>query len=345
MFRLNNNKDFDNALKNKDLNGALLSVINGFEPNKKQTLKLFELTEFNNIFEIMDSLIKGGNKIPDKYLILSSIYLSSTYWWDVGVGTERKEYEIKYPYLTNLYEKKLNDSKYNRLLFEEWKNLFNEMIEDKTIYKDQKHKSTFYYWAHDYEEFVIEKTAFMFEKKMFKEVTNEELLKIIINCKNYPKIPHKGDKDEFLYNRQNSRYYDVQCFAKWLSSKIAPNVNNNKEFSVAIPLVSQGVINEINLYYKEIVSNKLLDAKDDLLFKKLYEQRLPELLNQYEIVKDKNITKFKDGKSKNADDFLYESLLEIRSIFNEFSDKINLKKIENLSLNVRVTKEFIKHSF
>lgn len=347
IFADEKTKQFNQSIKNKDLKSALIASSN-METNKGQDLRLFELIESNDIFQVLNDLTQEGIEVKDKYLALSSIYLNAKYFWDIGVGTTREAQRKDYPYLTILYEKKIEEKSYQRTLFVEWTKLFTDMVNDQTQYRDDINTSSFYSWPHDYEENVIERTAFTFLNIMFKEAKKEELLKIISDCQKYPKIPHAKTEIDKQYNQQNSRYYDVQHLSSWLSENALPLINREgiKKFSPTIPLVSQGIIQEIHLMYNELINDKsLLEPQDLLITEKLYEQRLPELLNQYENFDHKNYSDLTNSKNQNASELLLKSLTEVYQVFENLNEKINLKKIENLSFNVKLTKEYIKHNF
>lgn len=342
-------KQFNKAIKNKDLKEALIAVSQDMKTSRSQELKLFELTVNNNIFKIMDDMFKEGLVISDKYLALTSIYFNVTYFWDIGLGTNRGKQD-KYPYLTNYLEKRIEEPEYCRTLFVEWKNLFEDMINQKTVYKVGYIKSEFYYYPHDYEAYVIERSASTFLNIMFKESTKEEILKIMLDCRKYPKVFFSSNEIDKLHNEQNSRYRDVQYFSHWLSQKALPLIKKmkNKELMINsnIPLVSQCLIQEIKLIYKDLMADKsLLEQKDWLIVEKLYHQRLPELLEQYEAFDHKNYHDLKNHNNKNISELLFQSLSEVHSMFESFNEKINIKKIENLSFSVKLTKEYIKHNF
>lgn len=347
IFEDEKTQQLNKAIKSRNLKEALIIIGSGMQTSKTQELKLFELTEDCDIFQTMNEILQEGHKISDKYLALASIYFNAKYFWDVGVGTDRGE-QNKYPLLVNCYAQKIEDSNYCRTLFLEWKSLFEDMINQKTIYKDDTNQSNFYYWPHDYEEYVIEKSAFILVNTMFKEAKKEEILQIIADCKKYPKIPKAKKEIDKLYNQQNSRYYDVRYFSTWLSKNALTIVKkeDKEEKYKNIPLVSQGLIQEIKLIHKELIENeKLLEPQDILIIKKLYSQRIPELLAQYENFDHKNFGELKNNKNQNASELLFKSLSEVHSMFDAFNDKISIKKVENLSFHVRLTKEFIKHSF
>ena len=246
------------------------------------------------------------------------------------------------------YIEKEKNVDYQRVVFNEWKRLFNEMIDDKTIYKSEKNKSSFYHWPHTYEEYIIENGANNL-KFMFNSASKKEILELIINCPNYPKIPQKNNKKEYDYNAQNSRYYDVQYLGRWLNNEILPKLiknNDNQDFKFSeIPLISEGVIKEIKLFYSDIKKDlELLEPEHQVLATKLCEVRLKELIDEYKSIHDKKVTKVKNGKTYNADDLLYDSLIEIRNIMNDYSQKIIEKQLENLSIGIRATSGFIKNS-
>lgn len=351
MLFYNQQKKFNKAIKNQDMKAALTFIIEGYKTSLSQDIKMFELIDNNNIFEIMDQLTQQNLIIPDKYLALASIYWNSEYSYDIGHGTENKISEIKkYFYLSNLYKEKVTQQSYGRTLFVEWRRLFKDMTLETTQYRDKDNNSKFYYEPHSYEEYVIEKTAYSLCNVMFKQATTEEILNTILQCQYYPKKPKAVEEIDKLYNIQNSRHYAVQYLSSWLSENALPltldkKVNIVNIITNEIPLISQGVINEIKIFYIEINNDKkLLELQDRFLFEKLYNQRLPELLNDYQII-DKNYTDMKNKNSKSANELLYSSLLEINAIFENFNKKINIKKIENLSFNLKITKEFIKKVF
>lgn len=340
-------KQFNTAIKEQNLKAALSTIIEGYESNISQDIKMFELIDTSDIFEVLNELAQEGKNIPDKYLALTSIYWNAKYFWDIGHGTSYTKENSPYPYLSKLYQEKINNPQYARVLFTEWKRLFSEMITEKTPYRSDTNTSAFYTWPHDYEENVIERTAFSLSNVMFKEAKKEEILEIMSSCQYYPKKPYGATEIDKMYNKQNSRYYDVQYLSSWLSENALPLTLNKKEISLnmEVPLVSQGLIKEIKLYYTEIEKDKsLLEPQDNMLFEKLFEQRLPELLKEYQSV-DKNYHHLKNKDNLSADELLYNSLLEMRSIFEDFTKKINDKKIEDLSFNVKLTREFIKHNF
>lgn len=341
------NKLFENSIKDKDLKSALICVSSQFETNYEQELKLFEISNSKTIFEVMNELAQEGISINDKYLALACIYYNPTYYWDIGVGTHREIVLDKYPYLARQYEEKIENPEYCRTLFLEWKKLFDKMIQDKVPYKDERHSAEFYKWAHDYEEYVIESTAHNLLNVLFSQTKKEELINIIIQCPNYPKEPHAAKDIDRRYNKQNSRYYDVQYLATWLSSNAMPLVKKNPQTKMSrnLPLISQGLIQEINLIYKDLIKDKiLLEPEDLLIVEKLYEQRLPELLNEYENFDHKNYAEL-THKNKNANDLLFSSLTQMHEMLESFNEKLTIKKVENLSFNLRLTKEFIKHNF
>lgn len=350
MLFINEEKNkFNKAIKNKDIKSAFTVIIEGYKTNKEQDIKLFELIENNEIFEIMESLTKEGKIIPDKYLALASIYWNSKYFWDIGYGTERGEKSNDYPNISSVYAEKVKNSEYARVLFVEWSLLFKDMVEEKTKYRDSKNTSSFYFPPHEYEEQVIEKTAYSLGNIMFKEATKEEIIEIILSCQKYPKKPKAGEDIERLYNIQNSRYYDVQYFSSWLSENaLSLTLEKTKKDLIldkSIPLVSQGIINEIKIFHNEIeINKKLLEPQDQMLYEKLFEVRLIELLNDYQEI-NKEFLEIKNKNEQSPDNLLYTSLLEIRDMFENLNEKVNIKKIEELSFNVKLTREFIKHTF
>lgn len=339
-------KRLKQAIKSKDLKGSLTNA-SLLELNYKQELTLFELFDENNIFEVLNELSQDNTYISDKILALSTLYYSPSYFWSIGVGSNNNTVLDKYPYIARLYEEKIESSDYLRTLFLEWKKLFFKMIKQEAIYKDEQHTAQVYNWAHEYEEFNIEYPAFNMTKILFNQAKKEELFEIILNCKNYPKIPHATKEIDKRYNEQNSRYYDLQCFSTWLSESVLPLLNNSKEekASKKIPLVSQGLMQEINLIYNDLIIDKnLLEPQDSLILEKLYQQRLPELLTEYEKFDHNNYANL-THKNKNADELLFTSLSQIYTMFEQFNEKVNVKKLENLSFHMRLTKEFIKHNF
>lgn len=347
IFADEKTKQFNKAIKNRDLKEALIAVSQDMQTSKSQELKVFELTDRNDIFKVMNDMLQEGLIISDKYLALASIYFNAKYFWDIGVGTNRGQ-QNNYPYLSNHFAQKIEETDYCRTLFVEWKKLFEDMVNQKTVYKNDYNKSEFYYWPHDYEEHVIERSAHSFLNVMFKEAKKEEILKLMIDCKKYPKVPYGATEIDKAYNQQNSRYYDVQYLSTWLSQYALPLIkkDENKKLSQSVPLVSQGLIQEIKLIYKELVDNKsLLEPQDWLIIEKLYEQRLPELLEQYDSFDHKNFHDLKNNKNQNAFELLFKSLSEVHSMFESFNETINIKKVENLSFNVKLTKEYIKHNF
>lgn len=347
LFYNEQKQKFNKAIKDQNMKLALSTIIDGYKTSMKQDMKMFELVDTNDIFSVMDNLIKEGKEIPNKYLALTSIYWNSNYVWDIGHGTAHNSNQSKYIYLGTVYEKKVKEPEYCQVLLKEWKRLFKDMIKQSTVYRSEKNISKFYYTPHDYEELVIERSAYSLCKIMFSQAKKDEIIEIILNCKKYPKIPYANKEIDRRYNRQNSRYYDVQYFSAWLSENALPltRINNNQEQTyIEIPIVSQGLLNEIKLFYEEINSNKkLLEPENKLLFEKLYTQRLPELLNHYQNIDKKyNMT---NRNNQNADELLYNSLLEVRTIFERFNNELDIKKIEKFSLNIKITKEFIKHTF
>lgn len=349
MLFINEEKNkFNKAIKSKNIKSAFTVITDGYQTNKEQDMKLFELIENSEIFEVMEDLVKEGKTIPDKNLALASIYWNSKYFLEIGHGTTNNQ-KSKYFYLDILYEEKINDPQYARLLFVEWSLLFKDMVEEKTKYRDNKNTSNFYYSPHDYEEQIIEQTAYSLGKVMFKEATKEEIIEIILSCQNYPKKPKAKTEVERLYNIQNSRYYDVQYFSSWLSENaLSLTLEKTKKDLIldkSIPLVSQGIINEIKIFHNEIEINKnLLEPQDQMLYEKLFEVRLIELLNDYQEI-NKEFLEIKNKNEQSPDNLLYTSLLEIRDMFENLNEKVNIKKIEELSFNVKLTREFIKHTF
>lgn len=338
------NMELSRAIKSKNLQEAFL-ILFDIEASNSQILKCFELVEDNDLFDVFNNFLRENKEIPDKYLALSSIYFNSQYFWDIKHKSADNE---NYPLLKRKFLEKEKDIVYQRVVFDEWKRLFIEMIEDKTIYKSAKNKSKFYRWPHEYEEYVIENSANNL-KFMFNAANKKEILNLIMSCPKYPKIPQESNKEENLYNAQNSRYYDVQYFGKWLNNEILPKLiknNDNQDFKFSeIPLISEGVIKEIKLFYSDIKKNlELLEPEHQLLSKKLCEVRLKELIDEYKSINDKKITKIKNGKEYNADDLLYDSLIEIRNIMNDYNEKIIEKQLENLSIGIRATSGFIKNS-
>lgn len=347
MFNDEKTKKFNNAIKNQDLKSALLCVSDNFETNYNQELKLFEISNPNTIFQTMNEIVQEGNKISDKFLSLTSIYYNANYYWDIGVGTGRGTVLDKYPYLARCYEERMETPEYCRTLFVEWQKLFDKMINDTVAYRSKHNSADFYRWPHDYEEYVIERPVHTLLNVLFSQVTKEEIFQIIVDCKKYPKVPYGETSLDKRYNEQNSRYYDVQCLASWISENALTLLKNKTEEKISkkIPLVSEGLIQEIKLIYRDLIKDKnLLEPQDLLIVEKLYEQRLPELLEQYENFDHKNYAKL-THKHKNADDLLLSSLNEMHSMFESFNEKLNVKKVENLSFNLRLTKEFIKHNF
>lgn len=348
LFYNEQRKQFNQAIKNQDMKAALIVISEGYQTSVSQDIKMFELIDNNKIFEVMDQLAQEARKIPDKYLALASIYWNAEYFWDIGHGTDHIITEVpKYSYLSKIYQEKVMEPGYERTLFVEWKRLFQDMILETTQYRDRKNISKFYYSPHDYEEHVIERTAFSLCNVLFKQATKAEILDTILQCQHYPKKPKAVEEIDKLYNIQNSRYYDVQYLSGWLSENAFPLTLIKKEniATIDIPLVSQGVINEIKIFYIEIDKDKkLLEPQDNFLFEKLYNQRLPELLNEYQGI-DKDYAYMTNRNNKNASELLYNSLLEIRAIFETFNEKVNIKKVENLSFGLKMTKEFIKHAF
>lgn len=334
------------SIKSKDLKNVLIAA-SQIDTNYAQELTVFELFNEKTIFEVLNDLAQNNTMISNKVLALATLYFNPSYSWEIGVGTNQDTVLDKYPYLARLYEDKIENPEYNRTLFLEWKKLFFRMIKDEAVYKDEKHHAKVYHWAHDYEEFIIEYPALRMSKVLFSEAKKEELFEIILNCKNYPKVPHAKTDIDRRYNQQNSRYYDVQNFSTWLSETVLPLLNSKKEekLSRKIPLVSQGLIQEIKLIYKDLIVDKnLLEPQDTLIVEKLYQQRLPELLSEYENFDHKNYADL-THKNKNADELLFSSLSEMHAMFEQFNEKMNVKKIENLSFHLRLTKEFIKHNF
>lgn len=334
------------SIKNKDLKNVLIAA-SALDISYAQELSIFELFSEHTIFDTLNELAKNNKVISDKILALSTIYYNPSYYWEIGVGTNKDTVLEKYPYIARLYEEKIEDAQYCRRLFLEWKNLFFKMIKDEVVYKDEKNNAQVYRWAHTFEEFVIEYPAHNMPKVLFSQANKEELFDIILNCKNYPKVPHSKRDIDKRYNEQNSRFYDVQYFATWLSENVLPLLNNKKAEKVSkkISLVSQGLIEEINLIYTDLIKEKdLLKPEDLLIIEKLYQQRLPEVIHEYENFDHKNHATL-THKNKNAEEFLNLFLSEMHTMFEIFNEQLNEKKIENLSFHVRLTKEFIKHNF
>lgn len=348
MIFLNEKRiNFNKAIKNKDLIAAFSAIAQGYESSPKQDLKMFALQTESNIFSCMDTVIKKGEIIPDKYLALATICFNRTYSAEISYGTYNKKPSNRFPDLQELYNKKVTQPEYRRRLFLEWQKLFKDMIFEKTTYKSNDNHSTFNRSAHFYEEHVIESSAFHLKDILFKEASKEEILEIISQCQFYPKKPYGKNAFERQYNIQYSRYQDVQRFSRWLSENILLEnmIKNNKTLNIEIPTDSKGVIEEIKLFYLDINKDKnLLEPQDELLFEKLYNQRLFELLDKYQDL-DQKYDNLTNKNNLNANEILQKSLIDIRDIFEDFYNKVNLKKVENLSFQLRLTREFIKNSF
>lgn len=339
-----NNIELNREIKSQNAKKAFLLLFK-IDANNEQIMRCFELVDNQDLFEVFDSILRENLEIPDKYLALNSIYFNAKYFWDIKHKSGDEE---KYALLKKTYIEKEKNVDYQRVVFNEWKRLFNEMIDDKTIYKSEKNKSSFYHWPHTYEEYIIENGANNL-KFMFNSASKKEILELIINCPNYPKIPQKNNKKEYDYNAQNSRYYDVQYLGRWLNNEVLSKLIKDNQVEnldvMDMPLISKGVIKEIKLFYVEIKQHiDLLEPEHQVLFKKLYEVRLKELVDEYHSIYNKKTTKIKNGKEYNADELLYDSLIEIRNIMDNYSNKIIEKQLENLSIGIRATSGFIKNS-
>ena len=347
----NKNKDLSSHIYNSEFHLVFDALNNGTVLTPKQDKIFTEKLVFQiyNNFGLFEHALTYGKQetIPDIYLIKAMFHASHSFGFDIYnylISDEySKTYPCKFPLTKSLYEEKLNDNSFKRKVFEYWSGLLKEAVNHNITYSgDESNK--FYLLPHNFYEKVIEKPVMMLKEVLFETASREEYLDTLITLRKYPKT-FKGIPSSLVaYVNQESPWlharnlpYTIEKNNYFYASKksLQKNMVNDLSLSnkeVIIPQDCQVILNSIQAIFKDLNKDyNLLTPEDQFIVKNLYENRLPELINNFGEIKDEYRSNINSITDKNANELLNESLKNIEEMAKFVLGNLNDTKLLNLS--------------
>lgn len=347
---VNKDKSLDSYISTSQFHLVFAALNNGAALTSKQDKMFTEalVSEVYNNFGLFEHTLTYGKQdtIPDRYLIKAIFHASHNFNYSIYnyIALEQCLTVCKFPLTKSLYQERFQDDNFKRQIFDYWSESLNNVINHKINYCANENTKNFYILPHEFYEKVIENPVMMLKEILFEKATREEYLNSLIALRKYPKDFQGISNKLVAYVKQES---------PWLKARNLPyTIEKNNFFNNSIKSLQQNSIIDISLGKKDdtlpkeskiILNNiqtiftqlnkdyNLLTPEDQFIIKNIYENRLPELIKNFEDIKKEYRDNMNSITDKNANELLIESLKSIEDMTLIVLDNLNEKKILNLS--------------
>lgn len=380
-------------IENNLLDKVLELISNGFVMSSKMNKKFheqFRIYAKSQPFSQIEALLKKQIKISDELILLLGIYSKDVMLLNLTPSHPEQDkinhlfkldrfdlmrvenFRQKYPYLTQLYQNKFQDKKFQQFVFSSWKKAIENLITthpkkyfsigDKTRYSEIYIIQNLHFAI--VSSFGNANTGFF---SLFSEMKMNDYLKMMSDIKDYM------NKNDFFVKKQLKTSYGHSAFAinyavdhilsetydkmklqsdllysedfQSLSNTSIPLVHQtltelnqpyNPKKNVELPPIAKKIIQSIQQSYQFIQYNdQILDENHRQDVQRLVNQRIPEILETYFKIIHSTIP-----TEKNPDELLLNSLGNIEMTLMTIAKNLNEKNMSLLSVSHRYTEEF-----